>query len=216
MHQDKREVFILKPTAAFLVFLSNQAPGLPLPTLKSLQKNCTAYIINRQEDDEATLNEIERHFVSIFKHEITRCLGADVAQDLHASFLDFLCCFKFELHTHLLIEENSQSEKQYALRVKPRSVMLGWVREVLEDCSDTVLTVDRISLSHLTDNATVVIKSFQSEAEVAPFLEKHYQTIFKAEMSRIHENKEDWPSIYSYEDFKNYFSTYLHTQLISL
>ena len=92
MKHTQWEVIILKPTSVFLSFLSAQLPDIDLPSLNLLQSDTTAYSIPRQDSEEATFDEIERHFSEMFQHEIARCLGEDLPYHIEGSFLDFLCC----------------------------------------------------------------------------------------------------------------------------
>ena len=128
MQQSQWEAVILKPTSVFLSFLAAQLPQVDLPDLKILQTNNTAYLMRKQASDEETLNEIERHFATMFRHEICRWLGEDARNEIEGSFLDFLCCFKFELHSHIVLLENSFEAGQQLIRIKPRSVLLKWIK----------------------------------------------------------------------------------------
>lgn len=210
------EVLILKPTSMFLSFLSSQLPDLELPNLRSLQSDCTAYVIRKQKDDEETLNEIERHFAFIFKYEIHRCLGRKAFQSIEGSFLDFLCCFKFELHSQLIILEETISKATQLIRIRPRSVLLKWMRNISQDDNELSMMIDTINLSHLAENASVIIKNFASLADIKPFLKLCYPLIFEAEMIRMCENEEQWPRVDSYQAFCRYFAMDVHTKLIHL
>ena len=150
MKPNQWEIVILRPTRAFLNFLSSQLPGIDLPELRLLQMDCTAYIIAKQESDEETLNEIERHFATMFRHEICRWLGENARNEIEGSFLDFLCCFKFELHSQIILMELKLAAGQHLIKVKPRSVLLKWLKSAIED--DEMKTVlDRVNLSHLAE-----------------------------------------------------------------
>jgi len=216
MQPSEWEIIVLKPTRVFLTFLASQLPEVDLPSLKKLQTDNTAYVIKKQSDDEATLNEIERHFATMFRHEICRWLGDDARNKIEGSFLDFLCCFKFEMHTHILLMENTLDSGNQLLRIKPRSVLLKWMRATVEDDEELVSVLQHINLSHLAENATVVIKNFNGLADIKPFLQQSYQKIFATEMLRMCDSQEQWPVIDSYETFTQYFSVSIHTQLLHL
>jgi hypothetical protein len=218
MQRSPWEIIILKPTQVFLSFLNAQSPEVVLPSLQVLQTNTTAYTIRKQEDDEATLDEIERHFAFMFRHEICRWLGEEDRNEVEASFLDFLCCFKFELHSQIVLMEPSINEGQHLLCIKPSSVLLKWMKTSIEEESegDTATIFERVSLSHLTENATVVIKNFKELSEIKPFIKQYYRPIFKAEMLRMCDRAELWPEINSFEDFSRYFSVEIHSQLLHL
>lgn len=216
MQPSEWEVIILKPTKLFLAFLASQLPELELPSLKLLQTDNTAYLMAKQADDEATLNEIERHFTFMFRHEICRWLGEDARNEIEGSFLDFLCCFKFELHSQIVLMEKSMLTGQNLLRIKPRSILLRWMRSTVDENSEFNEVIDKINLSQLAENATVIIKNFNDLAEIKPFLMQYYQPIFETEMLRMCNDSILWPHINSYEDFMRYFTVNIHTQLIHL
>lgn len=216
MQPSQWEIIILKPTPVFLSFLASQLPEVDLPSIRLMQRDNTAYVIAKQANDEDTLNEIERHFTTMFRHEICRWLGNDARNEIEGSFLDFLCCFKFELHSQIVLMESSVAKGQQLLRVKPRSVLLNWMKEAVEDSSELSSVLERVKLTHLAENATVVVKDFASLAEIKPFLEHYYRPIFEAEMLRMSEQESEWPLIESYQDFSRYFAVEIHTQLIHL
>jgi hypothetical protein len=216
MQQCQWEVIILKPTAVFLSFLASQLPGLDLPELRLLQTDCTAYVIAKQKNDEETLNEIERHFSFMFRHEICRWLGVNARNEIEGSFLDFLCCFKFELHSQMVLMEKSFASGKQLLRIKPRSVLLKWMKSTVEDNRELVSVLENINLSRLAENATIIIKNFHNLTEIKPFLKRYYQLFFEAEMLRMCDNEEQWPLVDSYQTFSRYFAVDFHTQLIHL
>src|SRR3989442_28531 len=123
MQQSSREIVILKPTSVFLSFLAAQGPEVELPSLALLQADTTAYTIAKQDGEEETLDEIERHFSVMFRHEINRWLGGKASNSMEGSFLDFLCCFKFEMHSQVVVMEPSVENGRALLCIKPRSVL---------------------------------------------------------------------------------------------
>ena len=215
MDRSQWEIIILKPTSVFLSFLAAQHPDVVIPEQSLAETDNTAYVIRRQPSEEATLDEIERHFPLMFRHEITRWLGANVRSDIESSFLDFLCCFKFELHSQVVLMESSMHQGKQLLCVKPRAVLLKWLRASIEDDEMTSI-LERVNLSHLVENATVVIKNFQELTEVKPFIEQYYRPIFRAEMLRMCDKEEQWPIVNTVQAFTRYFSVEIHTQLIHL
>ena len=102
MQESEQEVIVLKPTKQFLSFLLDQPSDIEWLDLQSFQKDTTAYTFPRHETDEGLLDEIEKHFPEMFQHEVERWLGKDASRNVSSSFFDFLCFFKFELHTQLL------------------------------------------------------------------------------------------------------------------
>ena len=217
MEQKGWEIIILKPTSVFLSFLAAKHPDVELPEPSLAEVDSTAYVIRRQSTEEATLNEIERHYPKIFQHEVSRCLGEGVPCNIDVSFLDFLCCFKFELHSQLILMEPAMNSTEQLLCIKPRSVLLKWLRSSIEDIDDELTSIlERVNLSNLVENATVVAKNFKNLLELKPFINANYRTFFKAEMSRMCDKEEQWPSIDSVDAFDRYFSVDFHTQVIHL
>lgn len=216
MKEVEREVVVLKPTQAFLTFLSAQLPSVELPEFSLLQTDYTAYSIYKQDSEEATLDEIEKHFPTMFRQEIKRWLGDDICDDIHGSFLDFLCCFKFELHSQIVLMEPTFTDGHQLLCVKPRSVMLKWVKSTIEEQPDVACVLERVNLSHITENATVLVKNFNDLIDIKPFLQQYYRAIFKAEMIRMSDVASSWPEMDSFQTFSQYFAVEIHTQLIHL
>ena len=220
MQPCQREIIFLKPTSAFLSFLAEQCPNTQLPHLDLIQTDTTAYSMPVHESDDALLDSIEHHFPHMFQHEIERWLGAEAAQGIKTTFLDFLCCFKFELHSNIVLLESSMHDGEQLLRVKPRALLLKKMQEMLEnhhdDDDDDILVIDQIKLSNLTENSTVVIKNFNHLGEIKPFVKQFYRPIFKLEMMRMCEKREQWPDVLSFEDFSRYFLVDVHAKLIHL
>ena len=216
MVQSQWEIVILKPTFVFLSFLSAHFPDLQLPELKDLQSDTTAYAIEAQDSDEATLDEIERHFTIMFQHEINRCLGYQPDKEIDASFLDFLCCFKFELHSQIILMDPAITTGQELLCIKPRSSFIKRIRTSWAELDDGDAVVERVNVSQLNDNTTVVVKQFKQITEVQPFIQRYYRPIFKAEMLRMGFVSDEWPEIDSFETFNHYFMVEVHTKLICL
>lgn len=216
MQQNYREIVILKPTSVFLSFLAAQGPEVELPSLALLHADTTAFTIAKQDGEEETLDEIERHFPTMFRHEINRWLGGKARNPIEGSFLDFLCCFKFEMHSQLVVMEPSVEHGRNLICIKPRSVLLKWMKSSIEEQESPYDIMERVTLTQLSENATVVIKNFESQLEIQSLIEKHFQAMFQAEMLRMCERKEHWPDVKSCEDFNQYFAVDIHTNLIHL
>ena len=221
MQQNGSDVVILKPTAQFLSFLDAQLPDIELPDMRILRTDHTAYTIAKRDDDEAILDEIEHNFSFMFRHEVARLLGKDLYDTIDASFLDFLCCFKFELHSHTLVMESSMHDAHQLLCVKPRSVLLKWMQASYASSSSDeqvglTQVLERVNLSQLVENATVLAKNFKQLSEVKWFIQKYYRPILNAEMVRMCNLAEQWPEINSFQMFRRYFAVEIHTQLIHL
>lgn len=216
MQANQSVILVLKPTSTFLSFLKSQLPEhAELPDLQVLQADSTAYALQEQYDDEAMLDEIERHFPAMFRHEIARWLGEDARNEIEGSFLDFLCCFKFEIHSHMLCWEAGLAEGNQILRIKPRSVMLKWLKTTVDKDTgpENVLAAN---FTEITENATIIVKNFDKLSEIKNFLRENYLPIFQAEMQRMYQDTEAWPDIDSYETFSRYFAVQIHTKLVHL
>lgn len=216
MQQSYREIVILKPTSVFLSFLAAQGPEVELPSLALLQADTTAYTIAKQDGEEETLDEIERHFPAMFRHEINRWLGGKARNPIEGSFLDFLCCFKFEMHSQVVIMEPSVEHGRSLLCIKPRSVLLKWIKSSIEEQEDPSDVMERVTLTQLSENATVVVKNFENQLEIQTLLDHHYQAMFNAEMLRMCDRREHWPDVDSCVEFNQYFAVEIHTNLVHL
>lgn len=216
MQHSYREIVILKPTSVFLSFLAAQGPAAELPSLAILQADTTAYTISRQDGEEETLDEIERHFPEMFQYEINRWIGGHARTPIEGSFLDFLCCFKFEMHTQIVLMESSVEHGKKLLCIKPRSVLLKWIKSSAEEQEDPCDVMERVTLSQLSENATVVIKNFEGQSDIQLLIEHHYRPMFNAEMLRMCDKTDQWPDVNTCRDFNEYFSVEIHTQLVHL
>ena len=197
-------------------FIETKFPTIDLPLLNTLQSDTTAYVLPRQPSEEAMLDEIERHYLRMLRHEIIRWFGDDIYHEIGASFLDFLCCFKFEIHSQILLMETSITQGHQLLCIKPHSVLLKWMQSSIEDLEDFNSILDRVNLSHLVEDSTVVVKNFKRLADVQLFLNYYYRLLYKAEMTRMCDRMDQWPMVDSFQKFKHYFSVEIHTQLVHL
>lgn len=216
MESSPWEIIVLKPTPVFFSFLASQLPESDLPAPDLLHVDNTAYAIRRQPNDEATLDEIEKHFVHIFRHEISRWLGPEARNGIEGSFLDLLCCFKFELHSHLIVMEPSFNQGKQLIRIKPRSILLQWMKSIVQGNADLVNVLEHVTLTRLAENATVLVKNFTDLKTIKSFLREYYPLLFEAEMQRMGSDLAQWPCIDSYAAFCRYFVIEMHTQLIHL
>lgn len=216
MRQKSYEIAVLKPTAVFLSFLAAQLPGIKLPDLRLLQIDNTAYALQKQNSEDAILDEIEKYYLVMFRHEICRWLGDSAPHDIKINFLDFLCCFKFELHNHIILMEPSIEEGRQLLLLKPRMALINWFKTVAEGQEDVVNVVARVSLANLEVNATVLVKNFANLTDIKPFIKHYYQPIFSTAMIRIANRPSQWPLIDSFHAFKEYFAVEIHTQFVAV
>ena len=216
MQHSPWEVVILKPTPLFLSFLAAELPDVELPELRLLQIDNTAYAIRGQETEEEIFEEIERHFTLMFQHEIERWLGNDAPHEIEGSFLDFLLCFKFELHSQIVLMEPTIDDAHQLICVKPRSVSIKWMKGLTQEQDNVISVLEQVNLSNLVENATVVIKNFKNLSDVKYFIQHHYQPIVKAEMLRLSDQADKWPQVDTFQEFSRYFDVEIHTQLVHL
>jgi hypothetical protein len=102
MSQMKSCIIVLKPTSFFTSFAIEQLPDFDCPNEEDLESDYTAYTLPVCDSDDDLLEHLERLFPFMFRHEVTRLLGKHLATKIKADFLDFLCCFKFEVHTQVV------------------------------------------------------------------------------------------------------------------
>lgn len=217
MSSKTHEIVILKPTLVFLTFLASQLPkNTKLPDLRLLQIDNTAYTLPKRNSEEATLDELEKHFSKMFRHEICRWLGDNAQSEIETNFLDFLCCFKMELHNHIILMESSINQGNQLLIFRPRIALLNWLKSVVENQDELTDVIERVNLTHLQENATVMVRNFNNLMGIKPFIKHFYLPIFATAMTRITRQENQWPVVNSFQEFKEYFSVEIHTQLIHL
>ena len=217
MQPNQWEIIVLKPSPTFLSFIASQLPHLTLPEYRMLQTDNTGYVLQQQGSDEELLDEIERQYPKIFKYEIQRWLGLQIEQDIKVSFLDFLCCFKFDLHTHILLMEPTVVDARQMISVKPRGVLTKWVRaKLLVYMENEGEVIQQVDISQWAQDATVIVKNLNQVYDLKPFLRHYYNEIYEAEVCRMSEAEIEWPVIDSYQMFVRYFAVELHTQLVHL
>lgn len=217
MQPTQWEIILLKPSPPFLSFIEAQMPLASLPEYRLLQTNNTGYVLEQQESEEALLDEIERLYPQIFKYEIQRWVGPHAVESIKTSFLDFLCCFKFDLHTHILLMEPSIVDANQLISIKPRSTLTKCVgMQRLVSAEGGVVSQETVALSQWIEDATVIAKNLEQVYDLKPFLKRYYNEIYEAERTRLGETGIDWPVIDSYQMFCRYFAAEFHTQLVHL
>lgn len=216
MPQKSYEIIILRPTPVFFAFLAAQLPEDLVPNPGLLKIDNTAYVVKKHNSDEETLDEIEKHFKTMFRHEICRWLGGEARNEIESSFLDFLCCFKLEMHQHIILQESSIEKGRQLILLKPKMPLLHWLKSLVDEQEDLVDVVEQVSLSHLEENATVMIKNFPNLMSIKPFVKNYYTSIFSTAMSRMTAQSRQWPIVNSFESFSHYFALEIHTQLVLL
>ncbi|KTD69741.1 hypothetical protein Lsan_0189 [Legionella santicrucis] len=216
MRQSQYEIVVLKPTAAFLSFLTSKLPGIKLPDLRLLQIDNTAYALEKHHSDKVILDQIEKHFPIMFHHEISRWLGDKVQNEININFFDFLCCFKFELHHHILLMEPSIEKGRQLLLIQPRLTLLNSINSTEKKQEGLQDVVEKIQLNQLIKNTTVLVRNFSNLTEIKPFIKKNFFSISATAMRHILDESEQWPVIDSFQVFNQYFAIDIHTQLIHL
>ena len=214
MQPNQWEVLVLKPTPTFIPFLQSHFQDVPLPEFKLLQTDNTGYVIQKQNTEEALLDEIESQYLKMFRFEIKRWLKESVQSDIQVSFLDFLCCFKFELHSHMVLMEDALIDGRQMICLKPRSTLLKWIQSKYAEIDFEVVT--DLHVSQLAENGTVIVKNIENVYDVKPFLRLHYYTMFEAEMRRMCGEFSEALNVDSYQMFCRYFMVEYHSQLVHL
>jgi len=215
MQHEQWEILILKPTTGFISFLEQRLPDFDMPSLSSMQVDNTAYTFKKQSTEEATLDEVAKHYQNMFQFEITRWVGECEFERIGASFLDFLCCFKFEFHTQIVLMEPSMDDGHQVLCIKPRTVALKWVQPKSTP-SDFISVFDNMAVKNFVDDATLLVKNFSRPTEIKPFMQNYYRPIFDAELVRMCDVPEHWPKMNSFKAFNRYFEVDPHSHLVHL
>jgi hypothetical protein len=178
-----------------------------------LQTDNTAYVIPKQDSDEATLDYIEKNYQTMFRHEIGRWLGDKARNSIETSFIDFVSCFKIQMHSHIILMEPSIEDGHQLLEIKPRRALLEWIKSSIEDTEELADVLDKITLSQIAENSTVIVKNFANLKEIKPFMQLYYQPIFETAMTRMSNQSKEWPEVNSFTAFSKYFAVQIHTQL---
>lgn len=215
MNGGGKEILVLKPTTVFLAFLASQLPEKEWPSLKLLQTDNTAYVIPKHEEEEKTLQEIEKRFSLMFRHEMSRWLGEGARNKMESSFLDFLCCFKFEMHAHVIWMDSCNAGPQL-LNLKPRSMLLKWIQSEVAAEKDLVDLMEKVSLVQVAENSTLIVKKFSDLNQIKLFLNQYYKLVYETLMTRMCGYDNRWPMVNSFKKFCHYFEVEIHTQLIDL
>ena len=210
------EVLIIKPTPVFFSSFKAEHPlayssvALPLP------EDNTAYTLWKTSTEDELLEEIETHFQAIYKYEVSRWFGEPEHDEIHISFLDFLCRFKFEFHSQVVLMEPSIRAGKQLISIKPRSVFIQWMESAVADKEEQTSILERLNLARLVNDSTVVIKNFSDEQESDQFMRHYYHSLLSVELSRMSNNEEQWPLVESFEAFNRFFSVETHTHLVHL
>lgn len=216
MSQLKSCIIVLKPTSFFTSFVVEQLPDFDCPNEEDLESDYTAYSLPACDTDEALLEHLERLFPFMFRHEATRLLGKDLASKIKADFLDFLCCFKFEVHSHVMLMEPSIDDCHQLVCVKHRVVNLEWLPDANEDQIEAKDILETLNLSQSPQTASVLLCSFDRLADLKPFVQKYCRPLLKQDFMKKAAQLIQWPSTPSVQMFHKYFAIEVHTQLVHL
>lgn len=216
MDNELYEVVILRPTVVFLSFLISQLGEDKLASFKLIETDCTAYLIKKCATNEDSLNVLEPYYTKMFRHELVRWLGTEARNPIEKNALDFLCCFKLEFHSHLIVLESSIQHARQLIELRPKALALSWLNKNLKaNTPELASLIEQVSLHHLVENSSVLLKNFGHLNEIKPFLERYYPLLFATLMTRFLPNSKQYPKLLSFKDFTDYFSVQIHTQLIS-
>ena len=216
MQENHYELIVLKPTRMFLFFLMAMRPDIKWPTLSVFQRDTTAYTLPKCHSDMAVLTEIENHFSQMFRHEVSRWLGDDLHYSIVDSFTDFLCCFKFELYDNIMLMENDIRMGKQWLCIRPRAIEVK-LRSSVVDVDSAGGVFPRIHGFDASRQSMVIIKNFCTKRDIRPFVQRHYQPILNAKMSKPSlQGLSLHPDIKSYASFNRYFTCKAHSRLIHL
>lgn len=216
MSQFKSCIIVLKPTSFFTSFVTEQLPDFDCPSEEDLESDYTAYSLPACDTDEALLEHLERLFPFMFRYEATRLLGKDLASKITADFLDFLCCFKFEVHSHAMLMETSIDDCHQLVCVKPCVVDLEWLPEANEDQIEIRGILETLNLSSSLQTASVLLRSFDRLADLKPFVHKYCRPLLQQDFMKKAAQLIQWPSSPSVHMFDKYFAIEVHTQLVHL
>ncbi|HVT62323.1 MAG TPA: hypothetical protein VHD33_02400 [Legionellaceae bacterium] len=208
-------IIVLKPTSFFNSFIGEQLSDFDYPKEDESEADHTAYVIPSCDSDDVLLEHLERLFPYMFRYEVARRLGKALVSRIKADFLDFLYCFKFEVHSQTVLSESSIEDCQQLVCVKPKVVDLqGWPPATEEqiEVKDLLQTLNAPPVS-----ASVLVKRFDRLSDLKPLLQRYCRPIFKKSglMKKAAQNLQ-WSTMTSLQMFHRYFAIEVHTQLVHL
>lgn len=210
------EVMILNPTAIFYELMIHLLPADQKPDIQIFNVDNTAYLLRRQVNDHALLAFIQKRFKMIFQYEMSRWIHFNEQVDFESKYIDFLCCFNIEMHNQIILFEKSMDESQCLLKIKHKEPMMSWIKNRAKNNDELKDICKKITLSHLNENASIILKNFYDIHYIKHFLKKRYYDIYEIEMLRMCNSKKDWPKIDSFDEFCLYFGFSVHTHVIHL
>lgn len=216
MSQFKSCIIILKPTSFFTTFINEQLPDFDCPSDGDLASDCTAYTLPVCDSDDELLEHLERLFPFMFRYEANRLLGKNLAAKIKADFLDFLCCFKFEVHSQTMLTESSVDDCRQLVCVKPRVVDLEWMPTTNDDQIEVRGILQTLNLSPTQQSASVLVKRFDKLSDLKPLVQRYCRPVFKHDLMKKAAQLIQWPTASSLQIFHRYFAVEVHTQLVHL
>ncbi|MGV3740594.1 MAG: hypothetical protein ACO1N3_04820 [Gammaproteobacteria bacterium] len=216
MSRFKSCIIILKPTSFFTSFVSEQLQDFDCPIEEDLESDCTAYTIPPCDNDEVLLEHLERLYPYMFRYEATRLLGKALASKIQADFLDFLCCFRFEMHAQSFVMESSIQDCHQLVCVKPRVVDLEWLPATNDDQIEVRDVLQALNAPPSTQTASVLVKRFDKLADLKPLVQKYCRPLLKQDFMKKAAQLIQWPSASALQTFNRYFAIEVHTQLVHL
>ena len=200
---------ILKPTPFFVSFITEQ-----LPDFEELrQLDHTAYTIPICDSDEALFEHLERLYPYMFRYEVTRLFGKALADKLSADFLDFLCCFKFDVHKQPLMVGTSLKDCRQLVCVKPRTIAFEWAP------SEDPIVVNDLMKTHdlfASINTTTVLVKHVDNLDIKQLLNCYCRPLLQANVMKKPAQVIQWPTSQSWRLFDRYLAVEVHTQLVHL
>lgn len=215
MSQMKSCIIVLKPTSFFTSFVIEQLPDFDCPNEEDLESDYTAYTLPVCDSDDDLLEHLERLFPFMFRHEVTRLLGKHLATKIKADFLDFLCCFKFEVHSHSVLMESSIQDCHQLVCVKPRVLDLEWLLES-DDQIEVRGILQAINTSQSGQTASLLVRHYDRLADLKPLVQRYCRPLLKQDFIKKAAQVIQWPSVSSLQMFHRYFAVEVHTQVVHL
>ena len=204
---------ILKPTPFFVSFITEQLPDFE--ELRQLDQGTdnTAYTIPICDSDEALFEHLERLYPYMFRYEVTRLFGKALADKLSADFLDFLCCFKFDVHKQPLMVGTSLKDCRQLVCVKPRTIAFEWAP------SEDPIVVNDLMKTHdlfASINTTTVLVKHVDNLDIKQLLNCYCRPLLQANVMKKPAQVIQWPTSQSWRLFDRYLAVEVHTQLVHL
>lgn len=216
MSRFKSCIIILKPTSFFTSFVAEQLPDFDCPHEEDLESDYTAYTIPACDNDEVLLEHLERLSPFMFRHEVSRLIGKKLASKIQSDFLDFMCCFKFEVHTQSVLTESSIEDCQQLVCVKPRVVDVDWLPEANDSQIEVRGLFQSLNTTETAQTASVLVKKFDRLADLKPLIFRYCKPLLRQEFMKKASQLIQWPSASSLQTFNRYFAIEVHTQLVHL